>query len=200
MRFAMVVLSLWGGVCAAGADDKPASAADAAKTFAYIRDGAKIVQSRPITIDGKAAESLTTTTMRRVKEVGKGTLFAFDRAAGSGQPAATTYVLVAPSGLYVSDEAGGQKEESLAMPADLKVGTKWSVRPAAGGVETTSVVVAEEDVTVPAGKFRAFRITRKSGPVDTTLWFSPAAGFVKTETTANGQTTTAVVKEFVAGK
>ena len=78
------------------------------------------------------------------------------------------------------------------VQAPLKVGMKWSVddHVAGGGAQEFSVV-SEEEVAVPAGKFRAFRIHCDqqwpiSGSID--RWFVPGTGFVKDVTTSRGPT------------
>lgn len=49
-------------------------------------------------------------------------------------------------------------------------------------------VEAYEDVTVPAGTFKAFRVTSETGSTRTTMWFSPELGItVKLKLERSGQ-------------
>ncbi len=70
------------------------------------------------------------------------------------------------------------------IAAPLKVGGTWESEGEAAGVKMHQrfTVLAEENVTVPAGKFRAFRLQCKdSSLMSITLdrWFVPGTGFVK---------------------
>ena len=75
----------------------------------------------------------------------------------------------------------------------IKPGTKWSYDGQLGDVKLHQdyEILCEENVTVPAGKFRAFRIRRKQSTpnlaaVSETMedrWFVPGTGFVKYVTT-----------------
>lgn len=97
----------------------------------------------------------------------------------------------------------------LLVPANLAVGAKWEVtEPAAtGGARQEFNVAADEDVTVPAGKFHAFRI-RLEQPwpvsVETDRWYVPEIGFVKEITATRGPTgrllsrTTTLLTKFVS--
>ena len=73
------------------------------------------------------------------------------------------------------------------IAAPLKVGGTWEAEGEAAGIKMHQrfTVLAEENVTVPAGKFRAFRLQCKdSSLMSITLdrWFVPGTGFVKEAT------------------
>jgi hypothetical protein len=78
----------------------------------------------------------------------------------------------------------------LATP--IKTGTSWSFD---GSIANTKVnqryeIAGEEDVDLPAGKFRAWRIhCEQTSPAPATIdrWFVPGTGFVKVETVVKGQ-------------
>ena len=79
------------------------------------------------------------------------------------------------------------------LPSSLKIGTKWELDEVIGGNETHTqfAVAAEEDVTVPAGTFHAFRFrSEQPWPLSMTIerWFVPGTGFVKDVTTTRGPT------------
>lgn len=77
------------------------------------------------------------------------------------------------------------------VPGDLRAGAEWETD---GTVADTQMhqhftATAEEDVYVPAGKFRAFRLhTQDTTLVNVALdrWFTPGVGIVKEETTLRG--------------
>jgi hypothetical protein len=112
-------------------------------------------------------------------------------------PGSTPYVTI----IAVTDEGlfrvtGNGKE--FAKPIQLlktppKVGTKWELD---GGARYE--VTKEEDVEVPAGKFKAVRVEHVNGDSTTTLWFAPTVGLIKMAFGGSEQVT--VLKEFKAGK
>jgi hypothetical protein len=95
----------------------------------------------------------------------------------------------------------GQPVPLLKLPA--KAGDTWGTEGA--GPTTTYTMGAEEEVEVPAGKFKALRVdaesqlggqTRKA-----TAWYAPGVGLVKSvATTPTGFETTSVLKSFTPGK
>jgi hypothetical protein len=77
------------------------------------------------------------------------------------------------------------------IAAPLKVGGAWETEGEAAGMKMHQrfTVLAEESVTVPAGKFRAFHLQCKdSSLMSITLdrWFVPGTGFVKEATVVRG--------------
>jgi hypothetical protein len=77
------------------------------------------------------------------------------------------------------------------IAAPLKVGGAWEAEGEAAGMKMHQrfTVLAEESVTVPAGKFRAFHLQCKdSSLMSITLdrWFVPGTGFVKETTVVRG--------------
>jgi hypothetical protein len=93
------------------------------------------------------------------------------------------------------------------LPAQLNLGTKWELDDEVAGVDMHQqfTVAAEEDVTVPAGTFHAYRLeAREPWPLSIAIerWFAPGTGFVKDVTTTRGPTgrllsrVTTVLKKF----
>jgi hypothetical protein len=93
------------------------------------------------------------------------------------------------------------------LPAQLSLGTKWELDEEVAGVEMHQQfnVAAEEDVTVPAGTFHAYRLeAQEPWPLSIAIerWFAPGTGFVKDVTTTRGPTgrllsrVTTVLKKF----
>jgi hypothetical protein len=74
----------------------------------------------------------------------------------------------------------------------LKRGARWNFDGRAGELEVHQQyeVTGEQDVQVPAGKFRAFRIhSKQTSPSSMTIdrWFAPGTGIVKDVTTMRGE-------------
>src|SRR4051812_45292281 len=75
------------------------------------------------------------------------------------------------------------------LVAPIRVGTKWNYDGTIADmkIHQTYRIAAEEDVTVPAGKFHAFRVHLEQtagGPaIVIDRWFVPDVGFVRDETT-----------------
>lgn len=77
------------------------------------------------------------------------------------------------------------------LPAPLRIGAKWELDDLLGESEVHEQlsVAAEENVTVPAGSFRAFRLhCEEPWPMSIALdrWFVPGTGIVKEITTTRG--------------
>jgi hypothetical protein len=77
------------------------------------------------------------------------------------------------------------------IAAPLKVGAAWELEGEAAGMKMHQrfTVLAEENVTVPAGNFQAFHLQcEDSSLVSTKLdrWFVPGTGFVKETTVVRG--------------
>jgi hypothetical protein len=79
------------------------------------------------------------------------------------------------------------------VPAALKVGDSWESDGEVAGVEVHQRfrVVSEEQIYVPAGSYRAFRIHCEDASVMSVAldrWFYPKVGFVKETTVVRGPT------------
>jgi hypothetical protein len=62
----------------------------------------------------------------------------------------------------------------------------------------------EEEVEVPAGKFKALRVEAEqelgANVFKSTLWYAPGVGLVKSVTNTNGTERVQVLKSFTPGK
>ncbi len=81
----------------------------------------------------------------------------------------------------------------LLVPAPLQVGSQWELDDEVAGVlmHQSFKVVAQEEVTVPAGVFQAYRLhCEQPWPLSISIdrWFVPGTGFVKESTTTRGPT------------
>ena len=77
------------------------------------------------------------------------------------------------------------------IPAPLKVGASWDLEREAAGIKTHQrcTVMPEENVTVPAGRFRAFHLQCEDASlisIKSDRWFVPGTGFVKETTVVRG--------------
>lgn len=79
------------------------------------------------------------------------------------------------------------------IPAKLQTGAKWELDDEVAGTAMRQKfsVVGEEEVVVPAGSFRAFRLRcEEPWPISVTIdrWFAPGTGVVKEVVTTRGPT------------
>ena len=77
------------------------------------------------------------------------------------------------------------------VAAPLQIGTKWEREDEVAGVAMRQqfAIVAEEEVTVPAGAFQSYRLRcEQAGPINIVIerWYVPGLGFVKDITTMRG--------------
>ena len=124
----------------------------------------------------------------------------------------TELMSVDERGLHCHQRAGADGKATIldppqtAVPWPLKIGVTWQVNDhVAGGGTQQFTVAGEEDVAVPAGTFRAFRLhCDQPWPISTATdrWFVPGTGIVKDVTTTRGPTgrllsrATTVLKKF----
>ncbi len=81
-----------------------------------------------------------------------------------------------------AEAPGGPSLRIIKLPADA--GARWPGRPLTGGNAESIVVRGEEDIEVPAGKFRAIHvdheITYANGDGDVlSYWYAPGSGCVR---------------------
>ena len=145
--------------------------ARAERTTATVRiAGTDTVVGKPLLrFESSVAKELTRTELIDVEEAG---VLCFRRTT--------------PDGMSVSFDP-----PQTVVKAPLQVGAKWSLDDKAAGVQMRQefTVTAEEDVIVPAGTFRAFRLQcDQPWPISIAIerWFAPGTGFVKELTTTRG--------------
>lgn len=87
-----------------------------------------------------------------------------------------------------------------------KAGESWATEQPArgGGQKTTYTTGKEEEVEVPAGKYKAIPVTIDAPFGDrtyrTVVWYAPGVGVVKSTVEISGITRTEVLKSFTSGK
>jgi hypothetical protein len=109
---------------------------------------------------------------------------------------AVSVIAVSADGLFrvaANGQAVDPPTTLLKLPA--RVGTKWDYE----GGATYTVIKVDEEVEVPAGKFKAVRVelADPGAAARTTLWFSPAVGVIKI---TSGTDRVQVLKAFTPGK
>jgi hypothetical protein len=128
----------------------------------------------------------------------------------------TELINVDERGVHCHQRAGADGKATIldppqtTVPAPLTVGAAWQVNDhVSGGGTQQFTVTGEEEVSVPAGKFRVFRMRcEQPWPISTTTerWFAPGTGIVKDITTTRGPNgrllsrATAVLKKFSIGE
>lgn len=182
------------------------------------KDGAKEALYFPVTVGAKSVMEMTVSgtpmgpAMKSVVTVTKvdekdGKFRVTVERASPGNPVAENLVLVLEvSGRGLALVAAGGKDLDkpvvlVKLPA--KPGDTWTNEdPRAGKVTVT--VGKEEDVEVPAGKYKALVVVSEMNPggrpAKTTSWYAAGVGLVKSVTTYNGFDTTDVLKSFTPGK
>jgi hypothetical protein len=108
----------------------------------------------------------------------------------------------------VSFQLDAEAEPEPVFKVGLKAGDTWKVEhsgPRKGLGTSTFTVGKEEEVEVPAGKFKAIPVTREL-PLDgrpgskTITWYAPGVGVVKKETDTLGGGGVTVLKSFTPAK
>jgi hypothetical protein len=113
------------------------------------------------------------------------------RESPAADPFVTTIAVTGGGLLRVAINGRKLGTPSLLLKTPPKVGARWAV--GAARYEVTG----EEDVEVPAGKFKAVRVKLTDG-AESTLWFAPNVGVIKMASTQGP--VVQVLKEFKPGK
>ncbi|MBA2272047.1 MAG: hypothetical protein H0W20_15850 [Chthoniobacterales bacterium] len=147
------------------------SPAGAERTTTTVRiTGTETVDGTPLLkIETLTADKLTKTELIRVDDDG---VLCFRRTDAEGRT-----VSFSPPQMLVK--------------APLRPGAKWEMDDRIDGanMHLTFTVVSEEEVVVPAGTFRAFRMhCEQPWPISIRIerWFVPGTGFIKDVTTTRG--------------
>ncbi|WP_020470533.1 hypothetical protein [Zavarzinella formosa] len=187
MRLTMFVLLLATTGYAA-----PAPKNNPAVYFPTVMGDTRVYETQ---VDGKATNEFTD-RVTKVEKKERATLVTVERHHESSEPFVTT-IAVREDGLFrvaLGPETLAEPVLLLKLPA--KAGVTWDVM--SGNGKTSHTIVKEEEVTVPAGKFKTIRVEIGADKDSlTTLWFAPTAGLVKMSS-GNG-TRVMVLKQFKAG-
>jgi hypothetical protein len=159
----------------------------------------------PTVLGTKQVEELTTKSVKmdQTAEVTKveekdGVYTVTLAQPGKGEGSA---VVCEVTGTTITILVGGT-ERMKVFDLGVKAGDSWTSEIEVGGRKrtTTHTVGKEEEVEVPAGKFKAIPVTqqeqgRRRGKV--TQWYAPGVGVVKSESDSGA---TRVLKEFTPAK
>ncbi|WP_020468078.1 TapB family protein [Zavarzinella formosa] len=195
MRFAVLALLTLCLPIFAQPKDKP--------TYYYTtKVGDTVV--REVTANGKTTDKSSTVDSVEEKD---GVLTVVVKPTGKpGAPAIET-MLVSKTELTLPPQGPIDVPITfLKLPA--KKGDTWEsmkTSKGAGGVIFKSACMGEEEVEVPAGKFKAIKVeTAVMTPTEEysrmTMWHAPGVGLVKLMTKSGGRETSSVLKSFTPGK
>lgn len=147
---------------------------------------------RIVAVDEKSAEKVVT-----VEQRGATRWLAFER------------ISISEKGLREVEHSGQASEPWYLLKFPIKTGDKWDVewskKPGIDGKKGTVTVIGEEEVTVPAGKFKAVKVervyTEENGkaldkPFKVSVWFAKGIGRVKVVPTEGSKL---ALKSFVPG-
>jgi hypothetical protein len=120
---------------------------------------------------------------------------------------AAEHVLVKEDGVYRTS-INGQKPDApvLFLKLPPKKGDSWTVDTKIQGQDIKGKFTTdEEEVTVPAGKYKTFKVTGKDFQIagmktDITYWFAEKVGIVKLSFGVAGTSATLELEKFVEGK
>ena len=151
----------------------------------------------------------TTETVTQVEEKDGVYTVTLERDAGPGPVAAASQVFEVSAKGVSRLTSGGVK---IATPQPLfksggKVGDTWESEltiPGSTSIKFKYKLGAEEEVEVPAGKFKAVRVEAESeqggATRQTTAWYAPVVGLIKTEVELGGRKMVQELKSFTPGK
>ena len=114
------------------------------------------------------------------------------RDYGEKDPYVTTIAVSNKGLLRVAINGRALEKPSLLLKTPPKVGATWDVGRA------KYEVTKEEEVEVPAGRFKAVRVKLSDGGAESTFWFAPNVGVIKLASTTGP--VVQVLKEVKAGK
>jgi hypothetical protein len=127
-----------------------------------------------------------------------------------GRTTPPSQVSVSEKGVFRVASAGRELPVPIPMlKLPGKPGDTWTYEPDTGGGggparKTTYRMGREEEVEVPAGKFKALRVESEqelgANLFRSTLWYAPGVGLVKSLTNTNGHERIQVLKSFTPGK
>jgi hypothetical protein len=136
-----------------------------------------------------------------------GVLCAVLESGVDGKVVATEHVSSGKDGVYRHSSGGFQSDPpTRILPSPFKKGEKWHVKSKVGPeVLDADYTTGEEEVTVPAGKFKA--VTTKTSKfksagmdVEATIWYAKDVGMVKTVMSIGGNNVVLELSKFTPGK
>lgn len=141
------------------------------------------------------------------KVVEKNGKYTITVSRGVGKRARHTQYEVSADGVFApvgAETKSGTWPPLLKIPA--KDGDSWKVefKDPTRVADVSFTVGTEEEVTVPAGKYKAITVTREAKSTGSSLketsWYAPGIGLVKQVTEVDGHSWLRELKEFTPGK
>lgn len=168
--------------------------------------GATRVSTIPVVVAGNAVLK-STETVTRVEEKGGVYLVSVDADRGGVSMPSRVYEVSAKGVFEKSCDGVEAKEPKPLLKAGGKAGDTWEVElPEPGGTGKQTFTLGEqEEVEVPAGKYKAVRVdivtTTPRGPASrVTMWHAPGVGVVKSVATVDNQEVAFELTAFTPGK
>jgi hypothetical protein len=182
---------------------------DGKPAYCLTRVGDRCVYS--ITARGKTDETRHLVTA--VEQADGAVLVSVGLEHEHGDPAPYLKLKLTDAGVYMVRESRDEFDPPVCLlKLPVKAGDSWSVeRPAVGelaGSKRSYRTAGDEDVEVPAGKFRAVRVEEttewtghlKGLTTQTTTWYAPSVGRVKEVHKVGQSEMVTVLKSFVPAK
>ena len=155
----------------------------------------------------------TTETVTKVEQKDGVYRVSLGREVG-GRPAGTAQIFeVSAKGVFRLTSGGVEtKTPYMVLKLGVKEGESWTSEldiPGRGGLDGTTgktkhTLGQEEEIEVPAGKYKALRVESESDNNGTTskstIWIAPGVGIVKIESERGGSKMVQEMKSFTLGK
>lgn len=173
-----------------------AAPAPKAKDAVYFptREGDK--REYEVRAGGVTVEGGYTDTVTKVEKKDGALHVTITRERPDAKPFVTVIAVGAEGLSRVESDGQPLDKPALLLKLPAKAGTTWDHE----GGGATHTVVGEEEVEVPAGKYKAVRVdlAAKGSESKTSLWFAPAVGLVKMSHSDSDRVQ--VLKAFTPGK
>lgn len=181
----------------------PVPKAKAPELYYPTVEGTKYVMRRTV---GKETIETTHTVTKAEKKDGVHTVTVSQDVGGQNREFKYE---VSAKGVFALPREGEKGEPRAVFKLPAKEGETWTTERAGPGggfpLTTTYTVGKEEEVTVPAGKFKATSVSTtfdlNGTTYKSTLWYAAGVGVVKSVSeTKNGREQVTELKEFTPGK
>jgi hypothetical protein len=155
--------------------------------------------------DGKKLK--TTSQIAKVEAGAEGKSVALLETTVNGEVTGTEHLTTTEKGVFRQRVNGIELSPPVCvLKYPLKKDETWETESTIANeqLKVKGKVIANEEVTVPAGKYKAFRVEIETSAAGmrniTTLWFAPDVGVVKQSTENEGKAVTAELEKFEEGK
>ena len=156
-------------------------------------------------IDSKGNERDMTNKVAKLENIDDRQLYRVETLL-DGQIVATEHLSQTPKGLFRNRFNGAVLSPPLPLLKNpIQRGSKWETKTLIGAQELTIRCNVEADqVEIPAGKYKAVKLTVATSVDDTKIlsdyWFAANVGIVKQEMDIGGQKVKIILQKYVPGK